>query len=52
LLEQLADGSLTLTALCLLAPHLNPENHQEVLASARHKTRREVELLVATIRPA
>jgi hypothetical protein len=50
LLEQLADGSLTLTALCLLAPHLTPENHQEVLASARHSTKREVELLVATIR--
>src|SRR4051812_27643140 len=31
LLERLADASMTLTTLCLLSPHLTPENHQEVL---------------------
>jgi hypothetical protein len=51
LLERLAEGALTLTNLCLLAPHLTPDNHLEVLAAARHKTKREVELLVATLRP-
>jgi hypothetical protein len=51
LLDQLADGSLTLTSVCLLAPHLTTENHLEVLASARHKTKRGMELLVAALRP-
>lgn len=51
LLDLLADGDLTLTAICLLAPRLTEENHQDVLVAARHKTKREVELLVATLRP-
>jgi 5-methylcytosine-specific restriction endonuclease McrA len=51
LLDLLAEGALTLTTVCLLAPHLTEANHAEVLASARHKTKREVELLVATLRP-
>jgi 5-methylcytosine-specific restriction endonuclease McrA len=51
LLERLADGDITLTSLCLLAPHLTAENYPEVLAAARHKTKREVELLMATLRP-
>jgi hypothetical protein len=51
LLERLAGGDLTLTNVCLLAPHLTPDNHQEVLAAARHKAKRDVELLVATLRP-
>ena len=50
-LEQLAEGALTLTSLCLLAPHLTEDNHRDVLAAARHKVKREVELLVATLRP-
>jgi 5-methylcytosine-specific restriction endonuclease McrA len=51
LLDLLAEGDLTLTAICLLAPHLTAENHHDVLAAARHKTKRDVELLVATLRP-
>jgi hypothetical protein len=51
LLELLADGSVTLTTVCLLAPHLTPENHRGVLESARHKSKRDVECLVATLRP-
>jgi hypothetical protein len=34
-----------------LAPHLTDENHIEVLNSARHKSKREVEHLVASLRP-
>jgi hypothetical protein len=49
--ERLAEGALTLTNLCLLAAHLTDDNHQDVLATARHKTKREVELVVATLRP-
>jgi len=50
-LDQLADGSLTLTAIALLGPGLTAENHHELLAAARHKSKREVEQLVAAIRP-
>lgn len=51
ILDLLADGSLTLTAVDLLKPHLTPENHIELLASARHKSKRDVQQLVASIRP-
>src|SRR5687767_10455839 len=51
LLDLLAEGALTLTAIGLLAPHLTVENHQQLLGAARHKTKRDVELLVATLRP-
>ena len=51
ILEQLATGSLTMTAICLLKPHLTPDNHLTVLAAAVHKSKRDVELLVATLRP-
>lgn len=51
LFDRLAEGALTLTSLSLLAPHLTEANHRDVLAAARHKTKREVELLVATLRP-
>jgi hypothetical protein len=50
-LELLASGALHLTAVRLLAPHLTAENHREALEAARHKTKREVELLVARIAP-
>jgi hypothetical protein len=51
ILDLLVDGELTLTAVGLLAPHLSAENHGDVLASARHKSKREVEGLVAALRP-
>src|SRR5262245_23093600 len=51
LLDRFADGSITLTTICLLSNHLTPENHEQLLAAAMHKTRREVEQLVATLRP-
>jgi hypothetical protein len=51
LLTLLADGALTLTAVGLLAPHLTAENHREVLAAARHKSKRDVEQLVARLHP-
>ena len=51
LLELLADGAVTLTTICLLAPHLTAENHIEVLESARRKSKRDVEHLVAALRP-
>jgi hypothetical protein len=51
ILDHLADGSLTLTAVGLLAPHVTPENHANLLAAARHKSKRDVEHLIAALRP-
>ena len=50
-LERLADGSLTLTAITLLAPVLEATNASRLLEAARHKSKREVEQLVAAERP-
>lgn len=36
---------------CLLAPHLTADNHRQVLEAARHKSKREVEEIVARLRP-
>jgi hypothetical protein len=47
----LADGDVTLTTVTLLAAHLTDENHDALLAAARHKSKREVERLVASIDP-
>ena len=51
ILERLADGSLTLTNCALLGPHLTAANYQELLDAARHKSKREVEHLVAALSP-
>ena len=51
IIEAPADGSLTLTAVRLLAPHLTADNHLGVLASARHKSKVDVERLVASVNP-
>jgi hypothetical protein len=50
-LELLTSGALHLTAVRLLGKILTEENHREVLEAARHKTRREVELLIAQVAP-
>ncbi|MFN2377251.1 MAG: HNH endonuclease [Candidatus Binatia bacterium] len=46
-----ARGELHLGAIHLLARHLTAENHEQVLARARHKSSREVERLVAELAP-
>ena len=51
ILELLASGSLSLTSVRLLGPHLTAENHESVLAKARDRTRREIEALVAELAP-
>ena len=50
-LERLADGSINLTALSLLAPHLTEDNHREVLGAARRKRKSDIEQIVARLRP-
>jgi len=49
--ERLEAGDITLTTIGLLAPHLTPDNHQHLIEAARHKSKREIEHLVATRRP-
>jgi hypothetical protein len=50
-LDQLASGDLSLTAVRLLARHLTPENHEAVLTRATRRSKREVEVLVAELAP-
>src|SRR5688572_21307508 len=51
ILRMLAEGSVTLAAARLLAPHLTVGNHLQVLESARGKTKVEVERIVAGLSP-
>ena len=51
ILDKLSDGSLHLTAVSLLGPHLTLANYGELLDEARHKSKREVEQLIARLRP-
>jgi hypothetical protein len=50
-LEALERGDLTLTAVRLLAPHLTPANHGEVLAAARHSSKQRIQELICVIEP-
>ena len=51
LLTLLADGRLHLTAIAKLAPHLTLENREALLKRAAHRSKREIEELVAEISP-
>jgi len=51
ILEMLAAGTVNLTTARLLAPHLTPANHREVLDSARGKKKREIEEIVVRLSP-
>jgi len=51
ILDRLANGSIHLTGIGLLASHLTEDNHEQLLNAARHKTRREIEEIVARLRP-
>jgi len=47
----LMEGAITLTTVTLLGRHLTAENHAALLESARHKSKTDVEMLVATLHP-
>jgi hypothetical protein len=49
--DLVADGSITLTNIAVLRPHLTDDNHAAVLAAAKHKSKRDVEHLAATLAP-
>jgi 5-methylcytosine-specific restriction endonuclease McrA len=51
ILERLADGALTLTAVRLLGPHLTADNCERVLGLAKHAKKRNIEELIASLKP-
>jgi hypothetical protein len=51
LFDMIADGSIHLTGILLLAPCLTRENHVALLAAARYRSKREIELLIAAVAP-
>ena len=51
ILDALASGDVSLTSVRLLAPHLTPENHRDVLARACGRRRPGIEALVAELAP-
>src|SRR5688572_11096028 len=51
LCEMVGRGEIHLSGVHRLKAHLTPENHERVLAQAKHKTIRELEQLVAQLAP-
>jgi hypothetical protein len=47
----LADGSLNVTTVRMLRPVVTPVNHVAVLTEARHRSKREVEIIVRRLDP-
>jgi hypothetical protein len=47
LFDAVSDGGLHLSAVVLLAPHLKPSNAAELIAAATHKTKSQIECLLA-----
>lgn len=51
ILEMISEGAVTLTTIALLRPHLTDDNHRQLLAAARHRSKRDVEHQVACLAP-
>jgi 5-methylcytosine-specific restriction endonuclease McrA len=49
--DAIADGRLNVTGVVVLAPHLTDTNVDEVLAAAAHRSKAELEMLVARLAP-
>jgi 5-methylcytosine-specific restriction endonuclease McrA len=47
LFDAVAQGRLHLTGVCLLAPHLTPQNAEELLKATEHRSKAEIERLLA-----
>jgi hypothetical protein len=47
ILDALAEGRLHLSAVVLLAPHLTPDNADELMAAAAYQTKADIEQLLA-----
>jgi hypothetical protein len=50
-LDALDEGSVTLTAVKVLGPYLTEANHADLLAAARHRSRREIERMLIGVEP-
>jgi hypothetical protein len=50
-LRMLERGELHLAGLRLVGPHLTPDNHLELLAAVRCKSKRDIERFVAALCP-
>ena len=51
ILDRLRDGSLSLTAVAKLKSQLTPDNADELITAARHKTKREIDIQIAALAP-
>lgn len=51
LLTMLRDGSLHLSGIALLVPHLTAESHETLLQRAAHRSKREIQEMVAALAP-
>src|SRR6185503_1443301 len=51
LLTMLSDGRLHLSGIAKLAPHLTVTNRDALLAQATHRSKRQIEVLVADLAP-
>ena len=52
IIDMIAAGEIHLSGVRLLGPKLTAENHRELLSSAKHMSKREVEVLIANRFPA
>ena len=50
-LAALERGDVTLTAVRLLAPHFTPENHTGLLTAARHRSKQQIQEIIASLNP-
>ena len=51
LLEMLRDGRVHLSGIGVLAPHLTPDNREMLLRRATHRSKRQIEEIVAELKP-
>src|SRR5688572_645771 len=51
IIKMIERGELHLTGAARCAPHLTEENHRQILAAAKHKTKREIEEMLAERNP-
>jgi len=51
ILDALRSGDVHLSGLRVLVPHLDADNHRDILARARGKSKREIEELAAALAP-
>jgi hypothetical protein len=51
LFEAIADGRLHVTGVVMLGPHLTEQNVDEVVAAASHRSKADLEILIARLAP-